>query len=185
MSLADESSTDEDEDKTFKAQTVQFFHSEFLEKDLQKRNYLQNCMVKDEIASFTTQRCDRLTDRYYQMKERPEAQKLKTSIDEYEDQILELESRLKALHEAEVERRDEMLDIMKHYFYYDEDIKNKMGMSILLGNQEAYQAETSKLQLKVKRLEHKQGNVQNDTTATGSTATMCGVLRKFNVSQVS
>ena len=102
------------------------------------------------------------------MKEGPEAQKLKTSIDEYEDQILELESRLKALQEAEVERRDEMLDIMKHYFYYDEEI-NKMGMSILLGNQKAYQAETSKLQLKVKRLEHKQGNVQNDTAATGPT----------------
>ena len=38
-SLADESSTDEGEDETFIAQTVQFFHSEFLEKDLQKRNY--------------------------------------------------------------------------------------------------------------------------------------------------
>lgn len=163
MSLADETNKDEE---TFMEQTVQFFHSEFLEKELQKRNYLEIRMLKDEIAS-TTRRCDRLTDRYYRMKKGPEAEEVKISIDEYEAEILELESKLKALQEAEVKRRDEMLDVMKHHFDDDEEMENKMGMSILLGNQEAYQAEISELQSKVKRLEHEQGNVQNDSTATG------------------
>ena len=44
MSLADETNKDEE---TFMAQTVQFFHSEFLEKELQKRNYLEIRMLKD------------------------------------------------------------------------------------------------------------------------------------------
>jgi hypothetical protein len=74
MSLADETNKDKDKDKTFMAQTVQFFPSEFLKKELQKRNYLRICMVEDKIAS-TTRRCDRLTDRYYRMKKGPEAQK--------------------------------------------------------------------------------------------------------------
>ena len=108
-----------------------------------------------------------MTDRYYQMKKGPEAEKVKISIDEYEAEILGLESKLKALQEAEVKRRDEMLDVMKHHFDDDEEMENKMGMSILLGNQETYQAEISELQSKVKRLEHEQGNVQNDSTATG------------------
>lgn len=167
MSLADETNKDEDKEETFMSQTVQFFHSEFLEKEFQKRNYLQIRMVKDEIAS-TTRRCDRLTDRYYRMKEGPEAQKVQTSIDEYEAEVLELESKLKALQEAEVERRDERFEIMKHHYDDEEDMENKMGMSILLGNQEAYQAEISELQSKVtKRLEHEHGHVQNDSTATG------------------
>jgi hypothetical protein len=58
MPLADKTNKDKDKDKTFMAQMVQLFHSEFLEKELQKRNYLQIRMVKDEIAS-TTRRCDR------------------------------------------------------------------------------------------------------------------------------
>jgi hypothetical protein len=171
MSQADETNKDEDKDETFMAQTVQFFHSEFLEKELQKRNYLQIRMIKDEIAS-TTRRCDRLTDRYYRMKKGPEAQKVKTSIDEYEADILELESKLKALQEAEVERRDEMLDIMKHHFDDDEEMENKMGMSILLGNQDAYQAEISELQSKVTRLENEQVNVKNGSTA-GTGPALC------------
>jgi hypothetical protein len=39
-----------------------------------------------------------------------------------------------------MERRDEMFDTMKHHFGGDKDFENKMGMSILLGNQEGYQA---------------------------------------------
>ena len=165
MSLADKTNKDKDKDETFMAQTVQFFHSEILEKEMQKHNYLQICMVKDKIAS-TTRRCNRLTDRYNQMKKGQEAQE-KTSINEYEAEILELESKLKALQEAEVERRHEMLDMMKHHFDVDKEMENKMGMSILLGNQEMYQAEICELQSTEKRLEHKQGNVQNDSMVTG------------------
>jgi hypothetical protein len=98
------------------------------------------------------------------MKKGPEAQKVKTLINEYEAEILELELKLKALQEAEVERWD---DIMKHHFDDDKEMENKMGMSILLGNQEAYQAEISELQSKVTRLEHEQVNVKNGSTATG------------------
>ncbi len=64
-----------------------------------------------------------------------------------------------------MERRDEMLDIRKHHFDDDKEMGNKMGMSILLGNQEAYQAEISKS--KVTRLEHEQVNVKNCITGTG------------------
>ncbi len=66
-----------------------------------------------------------------------------------------------------MERGDEMLDIMKHHFDDDKEMENKMGMSILLRNQEAYQAEISKLQLKMTRLEHEQVNVKNGSTGTG------------------
>jgi hypothetical protein len=166
MSLEDKTNEDKDKDKTFMAQTVQFFHSEILEKELQKHNYLQIRMVKDKTA-FTTWRCNRLTDRYNQMKKGQEAQEVKTSINEHEAEILELESKLKALQEAEVERRHEMLDMMKHHFDVDKEMENKMGMSIRLGNQEMYQAEISELQSMEMRLEHKQDNLQNDSTETG------------------
>jgi chromosome segregation ATPase len=167
QSLADETNKDEDKDAIIMAQTVQFFHSEFLEKELQKRNYLQIRIVKDEIAS-TIRRCDRLTDKYYRMKKGPEAQEVKTSIDNYEAEILDLESKLKELQEAEVKRRDEMLDVMKHqHFDTEEEMDNHMAFKVLLGNQEAYQADISELQSKVNMLEQEQGNAQTDSTTTG------------------
>jgi hypothetical protein len=108
--LASPTPTEDTDDKSFlfMTQTMELFQYEFLEKELQKQRSIEIRMVRDEIASLT-RKSDRLHSDYCRLKEGRAADEAKQIMDEHEQRISLLETKLKRIQEEEIERRNAML----------------------------------------------------------------------------
>jgi hypothetical protein len=88
--------------------TYQLFEAEFAEKEQQKTAFLEVRIIRDNLASLTRKQ-DRLLKMYYNSKKGPVQNKMKTDLDRYEAEILELETSLQVLQESELHRRKKLM----------------------------------------------------------------------------
>ena len=88
--------------------TYKLFEAELFEKELQNTHHLELRIVRDNLASLN-KRHDRLLERYYRTQNGPMQAEIKENLDRYENEMLELETNIKKLQEAEVGRRKNVL----------------------------------------------------------------------------
>ena len=88
--------------------TYKLFEAELIEKELQNTHHLELRIICDNLTSLN-KRHDRLLERYYCTKNGLMQAEIKENLDRYENEILEMETNIKNLQEAEVSRRTNVI----------------------------------------------------------------------------
>jgi len=89
-------------------QTYKLFEAELIEKELQNTHHLELRIIRDNLTSLN-KRHDRLLERYYRTENGLMQAEIKENLDRYENEILEMETNIKNLQEAEVSRRKNVI----------------------------------------------------------------------------
>ena len=102
--------------------TYKLFEAELIEQEFQNTHHLELRILCDNLTSLN-KRHDRLLERYYRTENGPMQAEIKENLDRYENEILELETNIKKLEEAEVRRRKNVM----HFCYAAAGVSHGTG----------------------------------------------------------